>query len=101
MSCLPCVYMYYSYQQNPFIKYQLVIVPNYYAVITACGHFLMDFPLLTKFTKTDETKKKKEKNMRKLLEFGSSKTIEKLDSHGSRTLRQIIKCSAIYVNGTM
>ena len=39
--------------------------------------------------------------MRKLLELGSAKPIGKLDAHGSRTLRQVIKCFAIYVNGTM
>ena len=59
-----------------------------------------------KKTKTDETiKEKKPKNITKLLELGSSKTIEKFDAHGSlsngsRTLRQIIKCFTIYVNGT-
>ena len=54
-----------------------------------------------KKTKTDEIiKEKKTKNMTKLLELGSSKTIEKLDTHGSLsngscTLWQIIKCFAI------
>ena len=38
---------------NPFIKYQLVIVPNYYyyaiiTIITTCGDFLIEFPLLRK-----------------------------------------------------
>ena len=47
---MPCVSMYYSYQQNPFIKYQLVIFP----IITACGDFLMEFPLLRKQNADDD-----------------------------------------------